>query len=463
MNTKNLQMLAEGNMTKTLLKLCLPSVAAMAITGVYNIVDAYFIGRMGSTDAVGALSVLFPLLMILTAVGSGISVGAGSLVSRLLGGCEQEKAQKAVAAAMILALAAGVLFTVFGIVFAKPLLRLLGASDAILPFALKYTRWFLSGSVFVMADIVLAGTIRAEGNALYPTIALLSGTVLNIVLDPLFIFSLQLGITGAAIATVFSYIVTFGLLLAYYTSKRSAVSLKKIAFSSLNKQNTIETIAVGVPVLMKQTLTAVGFAIVNAFIAPYGAAALAASGICTKINSFVIVIIIGMTQGFMPVAGFNYGAKNHKRVIESVKVALMMSLVFSIVCIVFYLFFGGGLVSLFSTDVAVIALGTTFMQAFSTCILFNAAAFMIESLYLAAGKARVSLLFSFSRLFLLLPLVFVLSSIFKQNGIIYAMPAADILFCVGIAMPLYVHFIRSLKRETVLSISIESPQAAQGS
>lgn len=446
MKTDTIRMLAQGNMTKTLLRLCLPAVAAMTINGIYNVVDAFFIGLTGETGAIGAISVVFPLFIVMTAFSVGVAVGAGNYISRCLGAGEFADAQKAYDAAVIFSVLLGLVTSAAALIWMDPMLYLLGAREGIMPYAHAYASWIIYGSTFVILNGVLAGTIRAEGNALYSTVALLAGTVLNMLLDPLFIFTLGMGIEGAALATLISYIVTFVISVLYYTSKRAIVKLR-FRFSGISKAVTSEIIKTGIPAMIKQLLLAVVFCIINMLSASYGEDAVTAAGICAKVNSFVAMTLLGITQGFMPVAAFNYGAGNYARVQDAFKKVLLVSVLFAGLSTVSYLLFERQLVALFCRDAAVIRVGVRFMHAFALGLVPMAVAFLMDSLFFACGRGKASMLLSLSRQgFIFIPLVFVTDALFGLNGVIWSSAAADTLCCLCVTLPLYIAFARWMKR-----------------
>jgi putative MATE family efflux protein len=444
MKTDRIEMLSHGSLTKALFRLCLPAVAAMTINGLYNVVDAFFIGLTGDAGAIGAISVIFPLFLIVTAIGIGVSVGVSSFMARSLGAGQNEKAEKAAGASLVFSAILGAVITVLGFVFMRPMLYLLGARDVIMPYAVNYTAWILTGTVFVIANTTFSGTIRAEGNTLYSTVALLFGTVLNIILDPVFIFACHMGIEGAAVATLISYVATFVISVWYYAGRRSIL---KIRFHRcINRENTSEIVKIGVPAMIKQLLLAAVFCIVNALSAAYGENAVTAAGICAKVNSFVAMTLLGITQGFMPLASFNYGAGNHARVLATFKKTLLAEIAFSGISAILYLLFSKQIVSLFCGIPEVMAIGDIAMIAFAAGAIPLSVAFLTEALFFSTGKAKASMLLVLARQGLIyVPLVFLANAFTGLAGIFWASAAADVLSLPFVAWPLYAGFFRSVK------------------
>jgi putative MATE family efflux protein len=444
MKTDNIAFLSEGNISKTLFRLCLPAVAAMTINGLYNVVDAFFIGLTDDTGAIGAVSVIFPLFLVITAVGVGVSIGASSFMSRSLGAGFTEKAEKTAGAALIFSFIFGALITVAGFIFMEPLLYMLGARETIMPYALSYASWILSGSVFVVANTTFAGTIRAEGNTLYSMLALLSGTILNIVLDPVFIFTCKMGIKGAAVATVISYIATFIISILYYTGKRSALKIRFVR--CINKENSLEILKIGLPAMIKQLLLAAVFCIINILASSYGENSVTATGICIKIHSFVAMTLMGISQGFMPVASFNYGAGNYTRVFYAFKKILLAEVIVSGVSAILYLAFARDIVAVFCGVPVVIDIGKKTMVAFAADAVPLSIAFLADALFLSVGKANSSLLLATSRQgFIFIPVALVAKSFLGLSGILWSSAVADTICLILIACPLYAGFIRSIR------------------
>jgi len=445
--TDTIRMLAQGSMTKTLLRLCLPAVAAMTINGIYNVVDAFFIGLTGENGAIGAISVIFPLFIVISAFAVGLSVGAGNYISRCLGAGDMDGAGKAGGVAVIFAVLLGVIATAAALIWMEPMLRLLGAREVIMPYARAYTSWIVYGGILTILNGALGGAIGAEGNVVYATMAMLAGTVLNIALDPLFIFAFNMGIRGAALATLISYAVTFLISIFYYISKRAVVKLK-IRASSISRIVTGETLKTGIPAMIKQLLLAVVFCLINALSVHYGEDAVTAAGICAKVNSFVAMTLMGIAQGFMPVAAFNYGAKNYARVQDALKKVLIAAVAFAGIGTAAYLLFDRELVALFCRDAAIIDIGARFMRAFAFGLIPMAVAFLMDSFFFACGRGAASLLLSISRQGLIfVPLVLAANAIFGLDGVIWSSATADVLGCLCVALPLYIGFARRIKRE----------------
>jgi putative MATE family efflux protein len=445
MDTKRLDMMAQGNMTKTLLILCLPPVLAMTINGIYNIVDTFFVGMLDITEALGALAVIFPVFILLSALGIGIEIGAGSFISRSLGERNLEKAQKALSTTLILSISAGFLLGITGILFIEPLLRFIGATDVVLPYAKAYSTWFLASSPFLIANIGMAGTIRAEGNSIFPTIALTAGAVLNIALDPLFIFVFKMGIRGAAIATSLSIFTTFIIQISYYLSKKSLLRIT-LRLSSFNFSNIKYILKIGIPVMLKQLLVALFFTIMNMLLVPYGETILVGMGIVAKISLFVMMLLMGFSQGLLPVVSFNIGAGNYKRIMSAIVRAFFIESIFTFLWIAVCLFFGKEIIGIFSKDPAVLQSGNIILIATAMSTLPESIQGLIETIFFSAGKVKAAFIMSISRQGLIFWLAaYIAFKYLGLNGIIWSAAAANIFSCIFISVPLYVSIIRKIK------------------
>jgi putative MATE family efflux protein len=453
MKTDHILQLAHGRLSSMLWRMCMPAVAAMTINGIYNVVDAFFIGLTEDPGAIGAVSVIFPLFVLISALGVGISVGAGAYISRCLGAGDMTEAQKAAGASLIISVMLGAAATAAGFIWLQPMLHLLGAREIIMPSAVGYTSWILFGNIFVMLNAVLAGAIRAEGNAVYATIALLTGTLLNIALDPIFIFALDLGIKGAAMATLISYVVTFMFSAAYYVFKKAVVPLRP-RFSDISKKNMSEIGKIGAPAMIKQLLLAAVFSIINIMSAHYGEDAVTAAGICAKINAFVAMTLLGIGQGFMPIAAFNLGAKRIDRLLGATYRVLLAAMLFAAVSGTVYVIFGHDIVALFCRDTAVTKIGGRFMQAFAAGVIPLGFAFMMDALFSACGRARQAMLLSVSRQGLIFaPVIFIAQKTSGLDGIIWASAISDALCGIGLALPLFLIFVRQIKKDTAAMLA----------
>ena len=302
--------LTEAPVEPLICKMAVPTIISMLITSIYNMADTFFVGWLG-TSATGAVGVVFPLMAAIQAVGFFFGQGSGNYISRQLGAQHREEAARMAATGFFSALAAGAVIMVLGLVCHTPLCRLLGATDTILPYALDYMCIILIGAPWITAALVLNNQLRLQGNATYAMVGLVSGGVLNIALDPLFIFVFDMGIAGAAVATILSQFISFCLLLGVRLSGGIQIRLRLF---SPSRKRFLALAGGGVPSLCRQGLASIAVTCLNTAARPYGDAAIAAMSIVTRVSQFAGSAMIGFGQGFQPVCGFNYGARKYDRV-----------------------------------------------------------------------------------------------------------------------------------------------------
>ncbi len=439
------KMMAEMPIPKLLTNMSIPAIIGMLVTAVYNIVDTIFVGRIG-TEAIGAVTVAFPLFMIISAVGLTFGVGSASYISRLLGEDKKEMAEKVAVTSIITTIITGIIFAFAGIKFLRPLLNIFGATETILPFALNYTAVIILGSVFTMSNMNMNNMVRAEGSAKMSMVALSTGAVLNIILDPILIFGLDMGITGAAAATVISQAVSTVMLLTFYKSKKSVLNIKLANFTpSLEIYG--EVMKIGVPTLIRQLLNSVAMTMLNNFAARYGDSTVASVGIINRVFSIGFFVTAGFTQAFQPVAGFNYGAKMFDRLKESIKVTIKRTGIFGISLALIFFFFSREVIMIFSKDPEVINIAASGLKLYSFILPVVGFTITVNTLFQALGHGVPAAVLSFSRqgLFFVPALLF-LNDFFSSRGLFMAQPAADFLtfFLAGF---LFYQIYRDIKAE----------------
>ncbi|WP_321329230.1 MATE family efflux transporter [uncultured Ilyobacter sp.] len=420
------KMMGEGDISKVLTKMSVPGIIAMLINAIYNIVDSMFIGMLGNTEAMGATSVIFPLFMLIAALGQMFGVGAGSYIARLLGAGNKNQAEKVVSTTFYTAIIMSILFTVSVLTLINPTLRILGATDTIMPYALTYGKILVTGAIFTIINMTLNNTIRAEGNAKYSMIAISLGAILNVILDPLFMFGFNMGIKGAAIATVLSTSISSIYLLRYYFSGKSFIKITREKFTPKLSLYS-EIMKVGGATFARQALASLSLGILNSKAAFYGDSTVAAMGISTRVTSAVLYIVIGYNQGFMPIAAYNYGAEKYDRLKSAIRISLIRLTVFCTFATFIFMFFTEDILRLFSSDPEVIERGKATLRAMSILIPTLGFQQIYAVLYQALGKSVGALVLSSARqgTFLILALM-ILPSLLNFRGLIYSQASADI-------------------------------------
>lgn len=423
-------------------RLAVPTIISMLVTSLYNMADTYFVGRI-STSASAAVGVVYALMAIIQACGFFFGHGSGNYISRALGSKDDERAARMASTGFFSALITGAVLAGAGLLFIRPLARLLGSTETILPYAVDYMRFILLGTPFMMASLVLNNQLRFQGSALYAMVGIASGAILNIGLDPLLIFACHMGISGAAIATVTSQLVGFCLLLAG-TSKGGNLRIRFRYFTP--KEEYFKAIVNGgFPSLCRQGLGSVGTIFLNHGAAAYGDAAVAAMSIVARIVLFANSCVIGFGQGFQPVCGFNYGAKRYDRVKEAFWFCVKTATLFLCGVAVIGFIFAPDLVAFFRKgDAAVVAVGSVALRA--QCVTFPLAAWILMSnmeMQTIGKSVRASFLAMARQGLFLVPAVLILPRLFGLFGLEISQAVADAV-TFAVAIPLQVITLREM-------------------
>jgi putative MATE family efflux protein len=417
--------MGEESITRLLLRFSLPATLAMAVMASYNIIDAIFVGRLGS-DAIAALSIAFPMQMLFGALGIGTGVGAASLISRSLGANRTEDAVIAAGQVFLIALTLGIALTLVGFFFLEPLLVFFGATPEILGLTLQYMSVITQGAVLLFLIMMLNHTIRAEGNAMLPMIVMIISAVSNIILDPIFIFVLGMGIRGAAVATVLAKAVGVAILLWYYLSKRSALNLR---FSHLKPhcKMIFEIYRVGLPTIFIQISQNIGLIVANRVLGTYGYVAIAAMGLVFRLQMFALMPVIGIAQGLLPIIGFNYGAGKSLRIREAIlKGTAASTIIVTVVGLAFFIF-PVQFLRVFNSDEALLALGKEAVRIVVLMWPLLSIPLIGGSFFQAIGKGLPALMLSLMRQFIAyIPLLYLMPRLFGLTGIWISSPLADL-------------------------------------
>ncbi len=425
-------------------KLAVPTIISMLVTSFYNMADTFFVGKIG-TSATAAVGVAFPVMALIQALGFFCGHGSGNSISRKLGAQETDAAGELAATGFFSGLLLGGLVLVAGLLFLTPLSRILGSTDTILPYTIEYLRIILIGAPCMTSQLVLNNQIRFQGNAFYAMIGVGTGAVLNIILDPVFIFGFHMGISGAALATVISQFVSFFLLLAgVRVSGCIPIRLKNVCF---RKKRLLEIAGGGLPSLFRQGLGSIATMTLNIAANPYGDAAIAAMSVVSRISMFAISALIGFGQGFQPVCGFNYGAKKYDRVREAFWFCVKISTVFLFGIASAGFLFSGNLIGIFRDDPEVIHIGTTALRFQCATLILNGWIIMNNMMTQTMGKTLyASLLASARQGLFFIPVLLILPRILGLLGIQSAQAAADV-FTMVLSLVIYRMVMKELKKE----------------
>ena len=438
------RMMTEAPVPGLIGRLAVPTIISMLVTSFYNMADTFFVGRIG-TSATAAVGVAFPVMAIIQALGFFCGHGSGNSISRKLGAQKNDAAEELAATGFFGGLLLGVLVLIFGLLFLTPLSRILGSTDTILPYTKEYLRIILVGAPWMTVQFVLNNQMRFQGNAFYAMIGVGFGAILNIILDPILIFGFQMGIAGAAAATVISQLISFCLLFAGVRfSGCIPIRLKNIR---LSRERLREITGGGLPSLFRQGLGSVAAMTLNIAANPYGDAAIAAMSVVSRIFMFAISALIGFGQGFQPVCGFNYGAKKYGRVREAFWFCVKISTVFLGVLAVLGFLLSGHLIGIFRDDPEVIRIGTVAVRFQCATLILNGWIVMNNMMTQTMGKTfYASLLASARQGLFFIPALLILPRIFGLTGIQSAQAAADV-FAFLLSVVLYRKVMDELKME----------------
>lgn len=442
MNSQNkkMELLGSAPISKALLAMGIPTMIGMLINALYNLVDAYFVGGLGESQ-MGAISVVYPLGQVVVGLGLLFGNGAASYISRLLGQRNKKQANKVSSTALYSSLTVGVVIILLSVIFLRPILKVLGATESIMPYAVTYASIYIVSCIFNVFNVTMNNIVTSEGAAKTTMCALLIGAVLNIGLDPLFIYTFHLGVAGAAIATAISQMVSTIVYLVYIFRKKSVFQFR-IKDCTFSKEIFSEIFKIGVPTLVFQLLTSISISLINNAAGDYGDAAIAGMGVVTRLISMGSLTVFGFIKGFQPIAGYSYGAREFDRLRSAIKTSILWSTIFCVAA--------GLLLTLFSTTIVsqFTAGNSEMIHIGASSLRINGITFMLfgfytvySSLFLALGKGMAGFILGACRQGIcFIPVILILPSVWGLNGILYAQPIADVLsavITVFMAIPLH--------------------------
>jgi len=429
---KNYERMTQTPVHKLIISLAIPNIISMLITSIYNMADTFFVSQL-STSASGAIGISFSLMAIIQAIGFMLGMGSGNFISRLLGQKNRQHASKVASTGFFTSLLVGAVLAILGLIFLNPLVYALGATSTIAPYARDYIRYILIGMPYMAASFVLNGILRFQGFAFYAMLGIGTGGILNIVLDPIFIFGLNMGTGGAALATIISKFISFSIL--FYNCGRNGTI--KIQFKDFTFKWHIykEILRGGLPSFYRQSLASISITSLNYSAGLYGDAAIAAMSIVTRVFHFAISVLLGLGQGFQPVCGFNYGAKKYDRVLEGFWFCVRISAVILVTISAMAFVFSPQIISVFrKEDLEVIDIGARALRF--QCMVFPLSTWIIMTnmLLQTIGKGTQASILAISRQGLFFfPAILILPRVFGITGVQISQPVADVLsFTVAI-------------------------------
>lgn len=459
LNENKASIMESDDIGKVIWKFAIPGIIASLISAAYNIVDTAFVGFLNDTLAMAAVSVVFPLFILINAIGQMIGVGASSYIARLLGSKDKEGADVVTSTAIITALVLGAIFTILTFVFLEPILRLLGATDSIMPYAIDYAKPIAIGASLPIMIPTLANIIRSEGNIKLSASMVGLSAVINIILDPIFMFTFNMGVVGASLATVLSQLVSVVILMSYFIRKKSYLKLSISKFS-LSKEIYKQILSVGTATFLTQGLISISMGLLNVAAKPYGDALIAALGICLKLSSLVIFVVIGYNQGFQPIASYNYGAGNYEKLRKGIKISIMRTTIFSTIATIVLMVFAPTAIKIFSNDTEVIEVGSKTLRTMILMYPLLGFTQLYAVLYQSLGMAKEALIVGTSRQGLFfVPLVFILPRLIGMNGVLLTQPIADI--CTVFITAIFAYKTNKLLKEKEDKQLFETKDLAQ--
>ncbi len=448
--SKEYKKMTETPVPKLVIMLGIPTTISMLVTNFYNMADTYFVSQLG-TSASGAVGVVFGLMAIIQAIGFMFGHGAGSIISRKLGEKDHESASRFASTSFFCSLFAGILLGAGGLVLLEPLMRLLGSTDTILPYAKTYGMFILLSAPVMAASFVMNNILRYEGKAALAMIGLTAGGILNIFGDWMLIFKLDMGVAGAGLSTAISQVISFCILLSVFLTGRTASKLS-IHMFSIDWKDICAIMKTGFPSLIRQGLSSVATMMLNSQAGIYGDAAVAAMAIVNRICFLIYSVGLGIGQGFQPVAAFNYGAKKFTRVRKSFFFTWFAGEISLGCAAVIGFFVSAFLVGFFRNDPEVIAIGTFALRAQLVALFFQPLSICSNMLFQSIGKSgTASFLAALRSGLLFIPSILILPMVMGLTGVEIAQTAADIL-SFFISLPFVVSFFRKLPKQDDVQI-----------
>lgn len=455
----NTKIFAEYKVPKAVAAMALPSMMGMLINIVYNLADTFFVGQTGDSNQVAAVSVSMPLFMLFIAVGNLFGVGGCAFISRSLGEGKNDKVKTISSFCIYGALVCGIIIGVLFFFFRKPLLYLIGASDNTIGFAQDYLKWVAIGSPFSVLAITVCNLVRGEGAAKTSMIGSVLGQIINVILDPIFIldsgdklfgitlpFGFDMGVAGAAIATVLGNVFSVLFFLIYFLRGKSILSITPKRFS-MGNGIAKGVINVGLPACLNGLLMSVSNIIVNIVLVGYGDNAVAAMGVAMKANMLVVMLQIGLGQGVQPLIGYCYGAKNYTRMKKCMRFSILCNIIIGTTMMLFYLVFRENVISMFIDNAEVVDLGVKMLTAIMTPGPVIGIMFVLNFAFQGMGKGIQTFILSVGRQGIIyIPMLFILNKLVGLDGIIWAQATADFV-CVIMSVIMFIFVMKGINKK----------------
>jgi putative MATE family efflux protein len=438
--------LGTESIRRLIVRLATPSIVSLGVLAFYNVVDAIFVGHGAGTLAIAGIGVAFPLFLLILGIGQLVGVGSASLLSRALGRGDKPLAERTLGNALILGLIVSLIMGVFGNLFRVTLVNFAGATPDVLPHALAYIDVILGGSFTIVLSSILLANLRAQGDAIRATTPMIVGGILNILLDPIFIFGLRMGTAGAAWATVISSGVSFGYYL-YAVVRRKAPVRLRFGNLILRAHTVWSILSIGASSFVGIFASSVATVVVNRALAAYGGGLpIAIYSVVNRIVMFSRMPVFGVSDGSQPIYGYNYGAGNYARVIATLRYALGIAVSLASLFWGLFLLLPRAFLAVFSSDPSLITQGARALRIIVLAIPLLTLQAIVGGFYQALGRAAHALAISLLRdILLIIPAVLILSSFFRTTGVWMAFPIADSVSALVVS-PMLVYEVRKLRR-----------------
>ncbi|MCQ2548297.1 MAG: MATE family efflux transporter [Clostridia bacterium] len=446
---KRIYTMSQEKPYKAVVKMGVPVTMGMLFMVAYNLVDTYFIGLLHDDYQLAAVNFAYPVLMILIAIAGIVGNGGASYIARCLGAKKMEEAEHTLTIGFELIILSSIVITALGLLLIDPLVNLLGTESNTFGYTKDYCSVMFIGSIFTMGNYAIGQLLRSEGSTFYSMVGMISGTLANIILDPIFIFTLGLETKGAAIATVLGNLVGVLVFLWYY-ARRKTILEPSIKYRKLDGAIIKEIMWVGIPHTLEQIFVTMAMVVNNNLAAAYSEITVAAMGVANKIMSFGQYIYQGMAAGCQPLMGFNFGAKNYSRMRKIMKSGVLVITLMELVVVAIFGIFAPSLIGLFTESEMVIEIGAMTLRAFMIYLIFVGSTSIVRNTFNAIGKPIYAFGITIVRqLILYIPFLLLFNNLWGYNGLIYAQPAEEFI-CMILSLILlskYLQKYESKERE----------------
>ena len=449
MNENRIKILKEENIDKALFKLGIPMVISLLVAALYNVVDTYFVSGLGK-EAVAAVSVSFPIQLFFLGIGLTFGAGSGSYISRLLGAKNNKEANIVATVSLFSSAIMAIIIAIVLFYSLDSVMKFIGATPVIMELAKTYTSLFIIGGVLGAVNVTLGNLAVSQGAAKISLKAMIVGSLSNIILDPIFIFKLNLGVKGAAIATLIARVITSLMYFIYFIGDKNLIKIKIPNFKptvAIYK----EILKIGISLLILQILQTIAISKISYAASFYGEEAIAAMGIVLRIVTLGTNVVVGYMKGLQPIAGFNYGAKNYERVQEAIKSSIKWTILFCIVWTIIIYLFAPSILSIFGKDKDVLRIAISALKAGVIMFITFGFQFTYATLYLAIGKALAgAFLNSLRQGIVFIPVILLLPKMMGLDGVIYAQAISDVLTTI-ITVPFALSVSKQLESKIIFS------------